>query len=410
MPEASANDISQLRRQLASAEHDNRELEARLKTTEAKMERFVRAVEKGPVMVFITDRNGNISYVNPKFTELTGYTEEEVLGKSPNILKSGETPDDVYNELWQTIQQGGTWTGIFHNRKKNGELYWERATISPVLDEQKEITHYVAIKEDISALREAESKVEKERLVNFHQSKMAEIGLLTASILHEVGNPIAAIRGMVGNLLDNARIDAEDGNQIQHSVVDSLKLISEHTDRLIGITHDIADLTSPHADDHKLFDLNAIVRSTCKLIKFDRRLRNTRITLELDSQISAMDGFKDQLTHLILNLVINAADAVHEQNIDSPCIYIVTRGSEDHVVLTIGDNGCGMSEEVRENAFEPFYTTKSPDQGTGLGLSLCHAIVTAHNGKIEIQPRPTGGTEIRVTLPQKCTQIIDWTQ
>ncbi len=409
MPEASASDINQLRHQLTSAEHDNRELEARLKATEAKMERFVRAVEKGPVIVFITDHEGKITYVNPKFTLVTGYTKQEVLGKSPSILKSGETPDEVYKELWQTIQQGGTWTGIFHNRKKNGGTYWERATISPVVDERKKITHYVAIKEDITALREAESKVEKERLVNFHQSKMAEIGLLTASILHEVGNPIAAIRGMVGNLLDNARIDAEDGNQMQQSVIDSLKLISEHTDRLIGITHDIADLTTPQVDDHKLFDLNAIVRSTCKLIKFDRRLRNTRITLELDSQISAMDGFKDQLTHLILNLVINAADAVHEPNIDSPCISIATHGADDHVVLSIGDNGCGMSEEVRQNAFEPFYTTKSP-MGTGLGLSLCHAIVTAHNGKIEIHPRPTGGTEVRVTLPQNCTQIIDWMQ
>lgn len=115
------------------------------------------AVEQSPVSVVITDLQGTIEYVNPKFTAVTGYTAEEAIGQNPRVLKSGEQPPEVYRQLWETIKAGGEWRGEFHNKKKNGELYWELASICPIRSIAGEITHYIAIKEDITSRKEAEA-------------------------------------------------------------------------------------------------------------------------------------------------------------------------------------------------------------------------------------------------------------
>ncbi len=128
---------------------------------EEELRQFSRAVEQSPATVVITDTDGNIEYVNPKFTSLTGYTGDEVMGANPRILKSGEQSAGFYADLWKTITSGGEWRGEFHNRKKNGDYYWEFASISPLLNEKGVITHYIAVKEDITARKEAEEALRK---------------------------------------------------------------------------------------------------------------------------------------------------------------------------------------------------------------------------------------------------------
>ena len=138
---------------------------------EAEHQKLLRAVEHSPASVVITDTAGNIEYVNPKFTRVTGYTREEVLGKNPRILRSGEMRPELYRELWETISAGGEWRGELHNRKKNGELFWEFASISPILDDRDRTTHFVAVKEDITdrkRVEEALYKSEKRFSVAFH--------------------------------------------------------------------------------------------------------------------------------------------------------------------------------------------------------------------------------------------------
>lgn len=126
------------------------------KLVEEKLRRLSLAVEQSPVSVVVTALDGTIEYVNPKFTQLTGYTLDEAIGKNPNVLKSGEQPDELYKNLWLTITAGKTWYGEFHNKKKNGELFWERASISPIWDEYGKMTHYLAVKEDITEWKQAE--------------------------------------------------------------------------------------------------------------------------------------------------------------------------------------------------------------------------------------------------------------
>ncbi len=146
---------------------------------EEELRQFSRAVEQSPATVVITDTEGNIEYVNPKFTSLTGYTYEEVMGANPRILKSGEQPAGFYSDLWETLTSGGEWRGEFHNRKKNGDYYWEFASISPLLNEKGVVTHYIAVKEDISARKEAEEALrnseEKLRSRNLQMEKDLKI-------------------------------------------------------------------------------------------------------------------------------------------------------------------------------------------------------------------------------------------
>lgn len=130
-----------------------------------QLRQLAQAVEQSPATVVITDLQGEIVYVNPQFTELTGYTFAEAQGENPRILKTGHTPPDVYRQMWQTIQSGGVWRGEFLNKKKNGELYWELAVISGVKDNYGNVTHYVAVKENITALKQLQQAEREQRIL-----------------------------------------------------------------------------------------------------------------------------------------------------------------------------------------------------------------------------------------------------
>lgn len=141
---------------------------------------FSLAVEQSPCSILITDAAGVIEYTNPKFTALTGYSAEEVRGKNPRFLKSGDMPPEAYKELWMTLSSGQEWRGEFHNRKKNGEFYWESASISPVINGEGKITHFVAVKEDITERKRAEE--ERERLINQLQEVVAKVRMLSGLV------------------------------------------------------------------------------------------------------------------------------------------------------------------------------------------------------------------------------------
>jgi PAS domain S-box-containing protein len=147
------------------------------KRAEEKLRQLSRAVEQSPASIVITDCAGNIEYVNPKFIQVTGYTLAEALGKNPRILKSGEMSPEAYVVLWQTITAGKEWSGEFHNKKKNGELYWESASISPIRDLAGRVTHYVAVKEDITARKQTEA--ERDILIHDLQEALANVKSLS---------------------------------------------------------------------------------------------------------------------------------------------------------------------------------------------------------------------------------------
>jgi signal transduction histidine kinase len=235
-----------------------------------------------------------------------------------------------------------------------------------------------------------------ERQRYFHKDKMAAIGTLAAGIAHEIGNPIAAISGVAQDMMDRrdsglgALEVAGDGHP---------ELILAQTKRLAAITREISMFAAPSSAEAQLLDLNAIVRSTTQLIRYDKRLEPITLQLELDPHLPAIQGTADQLTQLIINLLINAMDALHPVGGRVPRILIETGAEAGHAWMCVSDNGCGMTAQTLSHVFEAFFTTKMVGQGTGLGLSLCYSIVKAHAGSIDIQSTPEVGTQVQVRLP-----------
>jgi len=179
---------------------------------ELELRKLARAINNSPASVVITNTEGIIEYVNPKFTQVTGYTHDEAIGKNPRILKSGKQTQAFYKHLWDTISSGKDWRGEFCNRKKNGDFYWESASIAPVLDEKENVTHYVAVKEDITEQRAARKALEKTKdELEEYSRKIQDSNnmkdLLLDIITHDLKNPAGAINGLTGLLLEENSTD-----------------------------------------------------------------------------------------------------------------------------------------------------------------------------------------------------------
>lgn len=248
---------------------------------------------------------------------------------------------------------------------------------------------------DTLDLRNRELMLERQKYM--HQEKMAAIGTLAAGISHEIGNPIAAISGIAQDMLERRAGTARPGESACQQCRPDL--ICAQTERLAAITREIADFASPRAIEPQLLDLNEQLRSTSSLIRYDKRLAGVELQLQLDTQLPAIYGVPDQLTQLIMNLLINAMDALDGVQGRKPRIVIATGSEGRSAILRVEDNGHGIDAANLARVFEAFFTTKPAGKGTGLGLSLCYAIVHDHGGAIEIDSTPGAGTVVRVVLP-----------
>ncbi|MDP2369647.1 sensor histidine kinase [Rhodoferax sp.] len=237
-----------------------------------------------------------------------------------------------------------------------------------------------------------------ERQKYFHQEKMAAIGTLAAGITHEIGNPIAAISGIAQEMVER-RAAGPSSCTSETCMGCQPELIYAQTLRLAAITREISDFASPRVVEPQLLDLNAQLRSTASLIRYDKRLQHITLRFELDSQLPAIHGVADQLTQVIMNLLINAVDALEGVQGRTPTITIATSADAHRAWMVIADNGCGMGSGVLNRVFEAFFTTKPAGKGTGLGLSLCYSIAKTHGATIEIDSTPGVGTRVHVYFP-----------
>lgn len=247
-----------------------------------------------------------------------------------------------------------------------------------------------------SVLREREAQLEVARQRRFHHEKMAAIGSLTAAIAHEVNNPIAAITGVAEEIREQQVLCA----CISSGGCCKPELILDQTRRISEITRQLAEMTAPHPPDPQLVDLNALVRSTCGFVRYDKRFNNVEFTFELDPQVPAIYAVADYLTQIMMNLLINAADATAGIAGRQPSIHVRTGLHEGQAVLVVADNGCGMSAETLARAFDEAFTTKPPGKGSGLGLFMCRSLIEAEGGRIEIKSEMERGTQVSVYLPR----------
>ncbi|MEQ1590010.1 MAG: ATP-binding protein [Gallionella sp.] len=244
-----------------------------------------------------------------------------------------------------------------------------------------------AVNQMANALDEREKELVVARQKFFHQEKMAAVGALAAGVAHEIGNPIAAMSGVLQEMVSTQ----------EPSTSGKLAMLQTHIHRLSAITREISEFAAPQPVVRQLLDLNALVRTTSGLMSYDKRMQKVNLQLNLDTQLPAIEGVADQLTQVIMNLLINAADALESVKDRTLEIVVQTAVFNDTVRLTVNDTGSGIDKITLNRVFEAFFTTKR--RGTGLGLALCYSIVTGHNGTIEINSTVGEGTQVLVSLP-----------
>jgi two-component system, cell cycle sensor histidine kinase and response regulator CckA len=357
--------------------------------------KLLHAIEQSPALVIITDLDGNIEYVNPKFTQVTGYTLDEVRGRNPSILKSGETSPQVYRELWETIESGGEWHGEFHNKKKDGTLFWERAVVSSIRDAGGAITHFLAVKEDITAQKALEAQF-------LQAQKMETVGRLAGGVAHDFNNQLTIIMGLAEMV--QARLDPG------HELSGDLEEILQATRRSSELTRQLLGFARRQTICPKVLDLNDTVS---KLLKMLRRLIGEGIQLiwRPGPELGEVTMDPTQIDQILANLSVNARDAlegagtlaIETKNVVLDEAYCANHPGAvpgEYVLLTVSDDGCGMSREILDHVFEPFFTTKDKGKGTGLGLATVYGIVKQNRGFITIYSEPGQGTSVKVYLPR----------
>ncbi len=359
-------------------------------------------VEQSPSAVIITDTEGNIEYVNSNTELLTGYTAEELRGKKPSMFKSGQTPSDKYDQLWQTISKGKVWRGELLNKAKDGTHFWELCVIAPIFAPDGTISKYVALKENITERKHAE----KEKVMleeQLHQAqKMESIGRLTGGVAHDFNNILSAINGYSEMILMRMDNSSPFRNEIE--------IILQSGQRAARLTQQLLAFSRKQVIKPELLDLTAEVAESRKMLS---RLLGEDIEIEIGhvKELWPIKVDRSQLEQVILNLAVNARDAmplggkltIETSNVSLDGVYIKSHyniSPGDYVMLAISDNGKGMDKETREHIFEPFFTTKIKGKGTGLGLATVYGIIKQNNGEIQVYSEPDQGTIFKIYLPR----------
>ena len=365
------------------------------KLAQAELTRLAAAVEQTGDSVVITDTEGNIEYVNPAFERISDYTKEEVLGQNPRILKSGKTDPAIFEELWQTISRGDVWVGQMINRRKDGTLFYERATISAVHDETGNIAHYVAVKQDTTNENELQEQLRQSQ-------KLEAIGQLAGGVAHDFNNLLTVIGGYSELILRRL----PEGNAIRNSVTE----IKKASERASNLTRQLLAFSRKQILQPKLLDLNSVVWDLDKML---RRLIGEDIDLFTitDPSLAMVKADPGQIDQVIMNLIVNARDAmtskgkitIQTENVnltEEDAQHYISFTPGDYVMLKVSDNGTGMNPETQSRIFEPFFTTKSAGKGTGLGLSTVYGIVKQSGGHISVESEIDVGTTFKIFLPR----------
>ena len=372
------------------------------KQVEAERERLLAAIEQSGEIIVITSSTGSIQYVNRAFEKVTGYTREEVLGQNPRILKSGVQDDVFYRQLWDTITRGDTFQGKLINKRKDGQLYTEDATISPVFDTGGQIVNYVAAKRDITAQLQLQAQF-------IQAQKMESVGRLAGGVAHDFNNLLSVILGYTEMALDQI-----DPSEPLHS---DLQEILNAGRRSADITQQLLAFARKQTIVPKVLDLNKIVGSMLKMLQ---RLIGEDISLSwMPGSISGQVKIDpSQLDQLLANLCVNSRDAITGVG----KLTIATRMAHldemycarnkgfmpgDFVLLAVCDDGCGMEKDTLDKVFEPFFTTKRVGKGTGLGLATVYGIVKQNNGFINVYSEPGLGTTFNIYLPLHTAEAGD---
>ncbi len=361
-----------------------------------EMKQLAEAVKNSPVSIVITDREGTIEYVNPKFSELTLYSPEEAIGQNPRILNAGLQSNLHFKEMWDTIMAVQDWHGEFCNRKKNGELFWELASISPILDDNGNIRHFVAVKEDITErkLTEAELQSAQQKAEEASRQK----SLFLANMSHEIRTPMNALIGLSELALETTLTDRQ---------FDYLTKIHSSARGLLKVINDILDYSKIEAGklnlENSLFSLSDLLVQLEDLFAHQALKKKLSLQLHMDDNVpSFIYGDQTRLRQVLTNLIGNGIKFTERGGVTVTVSLIHKSKSLSRIKFTITDSGIGIPSDKLSSLFEAFNQIDTSHTrkygGTGLGLAISKELVEMMGGTIKVTNNPEAGSTFSFIL------------
>ncbi len=375
---------------------------------DAQLRKLSQAVEQSPEAIIITNLKAEIEYVNEAFVHISGYRREEVIGCNPRILQSTQTPREQYREMWTSLLGGETWRGELINRRKDGKIYYEQALISPIRAADGHITHYVAVKQDITEQRQLAQELERHRhhLEDLVASRTAELAAakqaaevanqaksaFLANMSHEIRTPMNAIIGLTHLLRKNVR-DPEQR--------DRLEKVSESADHLLAVINDILDLSKIEAGKVELetiaFDLDSLFTRVGMLVRDKAQDKGLDLFVEPPPALGgSLLGDPTRLTQALLNYLGNAIKFTERGAVTLRCQLQAATEHEVMLRFTVSDTGIGIEPEALERLFTAFEqadnSTTRNYGGTGLGLAITRRLALQMGGQTGVESRPGAGS------------------
>jgi two-component system, LuxR family, sensor kinase FixL len=384
--------ISRLRRQLAD--------EIRLRQqAHDQARRLASALDQTAEVVMITDSDGRIEYVNPTFTHVTGYSADEVRGRTPAILRSGMHNAEFYSRLWETIRRGKMFQDDVINRRKDGTLFYGRMSILPVRDAAANSTYFISTLRDLTQQRLVEEETRKRDEQVAHTARLNIIGEMVANLAHELSQPLTAIINYAHGCVRRAL--APDAKPMQ--LIEPLKQIVAQGQRTAAVVQHLREFVANREPQRASADLNQLVAQAASLAVGEARKRGVHVALELSPNLPPVNVDGIQIEQVVLHLVRNGAEALASADESRRELKLrTTLNNNDEIETSVSDTGPGLPPPLAAKLFEPFFSTKP--NGIGLGLAISRNIVEAHGGKLWVTPNDDRGVTFHFTVPVE-TQI-----
>ncbi|HON06816.1 MAG TPA: PAS domain S-box protein [Verrucomicrobiota bacterium] len=370
-----------------------------IKQTQSKVYLLLKALETIRYGIIITDKERRIEWVNPAFTEIMGYSLEEIRGKKPKeFLRSYLRAADFYESLDKAVTDGKIWQGEIMDRRKNGEICCLKSTIIPIRNDKNEIINFISIQEDLTNY-----KLLQEQLLT--AQKMEIIGRLASGVAHDFNNALSIVK-LCSDFLHNFENLSSDGAK-------NVDLIEKAIENASNIARRLLNFVRNKPSEFSVIDLNETIGGLCKVLQ--RLLgENIKIKIDLFPSKLLIQGDRSLIEQVIMNLAINAKDAmpnggILEIKLDSKYIENPRNsnyGSGEYAIIDVIDTGTGISPEILPHIFRPLFTTKEQGKGTGLGLSIVQDIVSQHRGWIEVHSVVGAGSKFTIYLPMYAEKVL----
>lgn len=354
---------------------------------EATEVRYYELLEQAADAIITTTPEGVVTSWNKGAENLFGWSADEIKGNHISVLIPEQLLKRGEIECLKSGLEKNGYVSHYETERlhKDGSKRLVQLSETQIKDATGEILGKTQILRDLTEVKLKEQQ--------FQQSeRLASVGHMAAGVAHEIGNPLASISSLV-QLLQRRANDSFSKEQ--------LKKVRQQINRINTIVRDLVDFSRPSNQDPAETNVNELITSAVGLLKHDARCRDIDFQIQLDPEITKVYIVPDQMHQVIVNILLNAADALVDTEV--PKIFICTTSSENELKIKICDNGPGIPEEIRDRIFEPFFTTKETGSGTGLGLSVSHGIIQSMNGTIELGTKEGRGSCFRISLPRNNT-------